>query len=112
MKLLLHAIVIGFLFLFAETCSKSEETFQAKGVITGIDARKCACLENGKCGCCGYWVIQIGEKAYIFKSLPKKPELDLQNAKFPINVSMDFHDDPDSCAQSWGYIIVDRFRVD
>ncbi|MEP7323862.1 MAG: hypothetical protein ABI761_18185 [Saprospiraceae bacterium] len=102
--------IILSLFLSASFCSKEDDTFQSKGIITGEDQRKCACW-GIKCGCCGNYVIQINNSGYIFVDLPKEPKLDLTTAKFPINVSLDWHKDPDSCSLSWGYIIVDRFRL-
>lgn len=96
--------------LFWAFCSK-EAAFQSKGIITGPDYRKCACFGE-KCGCCGNYVIEINQKGHLFVDLPKEPGLDLKTAKFPINISLDWRVDPDSCAQAWGYILIDRYRID
>lgn len=111
MRIILIFSILCIVVLGTSNCSKSDQ-FQTKGIILGVDARKCACFDNQNCGCCGFWVLQIEDKSYIFKKLPDSPKLDLNSAKFPINVSLDFHPDPDSCAQAWGYIIIDRFRID
>ena len=99
------------LILSLTLCTKEDASFKSKGIITGQDLRKCACWGT-KCGCCGYYVIQIDSIGYIFVDLPKEPLLDLTKAKFPVRVSLDWHKDPDSCAISWGYIIIDRFKAE
>ena len=111
MRVIFQFAVLVLFAVLLNGCSSSDE-YQTKGIILGVDARKCACFDNQKCGCCGFWVLQIDDKSFIFKSLPRSPKLDLATAKFPISISLDFHPDPDSCAQSWGYIIIDRFRID
>ena len=104
------SLFIPFL-LSMSFCSKEDDIFKSKGIIMGPDYRKCACWGT-KCGCCGHYVIQIDTAGYIFVNLPPEPKLDLSTAKYPINISLDWHKDPDSCSLSWGYIIVDRFKLD
>lgn len=103
------------LFLTMALCSKDDTSFKSNGVITGRDYRKCAC-RGERCGCCGDWVVQIDSTTYIFKELPKGTKLNLweleQSNGFPIKVSLDWGVDPASCAESWGYIVVDRIRLD
>ncbi len=103
------------IMLFIALCSKEDTTFKSNGTITGRDYRKCAC-RGERCGCCGDWVIQIDSTAYIFKTLPKEAEINLgqleQTQGFPINVAVDWKQDPDSCAVSWGYIVIERIRLD
>jgi hypothetical protein len=69
------------------------------------------CLFGEKCGCCGHYVIEIDKMGHIFCRAAKGPGFDL-TAKFPVNISLDWRIDPDSCAQAWGYILIDRYRVD
>lgn len=57
-------------------------------------------------------MIEIDKMGHIFAELPKGPGFDLKTAKFPVNISLDWRIDPDSCAQAWGYILIDRYRVD
>ena len=107
----LYAPLFILSMMFWAFCSKENSTFQSKGIITGPDYRKCACFGE-KCGCCGHYVIEIDKMGHIFAELLKGPGFDLKTAKFPVNISLDWRIDPDSCAQAWGYILIDRYRVD
>jgi hypothetical protein len=78
-KLLLCVIlIIGFV-----GCQKpTSSDFQSTGIITGVDAKMCAC--------CGGYYIQIDNKTYEFETLPSGSNIDLQNATFPIMVKLDW----------------------
>ena len=110
-NMLMKATIVIITFLFGLSLCTKESEFLSRGTIIGPDLRRCACWGN-KCGCCGNWVIQINDTGYLFVDLPKSPAFDLNQAKFTLNISLDWHKDPDSCALRWGYIIIDRFKID
>ena len=78
-KLLLAVfLIIGFV-----SCQKPNTTdFQSTGIITGVDAKMCAC--------CGGYYIQIDNVIYEFDTLPVGSNIDLQNATYPIPVKLDW----------------------
>jgi len=91
------------------SCKKTgENPYQSEGVITGYDMRTCA-----MCG-----GLEITIKNDTIKNPPAFYEInsDLQqlginsNAKFPINVSLNWKRDP-SPLGAYNYIIVSRLKV-
>lgn len=99
-------------FCIVLSCAKNSVLYHDSATILGPDLRKCACFENGRCGCCGNWIIQIEDSSFIFKTLPSGTDVKLENTThFPLGVSLDWHHDPDSCARQWGYILVDKIKL-
>jgi len=77
----------------------TDNGFQYKGIITGIDARLCPC--------CGGYVIKIDSTTYDFDSLPPNANFTLENATFPIYVNLDWHPDTTHCGN---YIDITRIE--
>ena len=72
-----------FLIIGSVGCQKpTTSDFQSTGLITGVDAKMCAC--------CGGYYIQIDNVTYEFETLPAGSNIDLQNATFPIMVKLDW----------------------
>lgn len=101
MKKIFIILACGFLWVGCE-----KETQWHDAYITGIDARKCACF-GVRCGCCnGYW-LSVQDTAFLFQDLPKGADIDLEQAKFPIAVKVDYYQPADSCSKQWGYVIIE-----
>ncbi|MCK9638841.1 MAG: hypothetical protein M0R39_02950 [Prolixibacteraceae bacterium] len=76
-KILIVVMLIGF-----TTCSKVNEAYKSKGVITGQDFRMCAC--------CGGWIITIEGENYLFDSIPANSGFVLEKEPLPISVQLDW----------------------
>ncbi len=77
-------MMIGF-----ATCSKVNDTYMSKGVITGQDYRMCAC--------CGGWIINIEGENYQFDSIPANSGFVLEKESLPITVQLDWKQTTGSC---------------
>jgi hypothetical protein len=106
MKALILIICLGLIVI---ACKKNGVTpYQSQGVITGYDLRTCAQ--------CGGLFITI--KNDTTKNAPPRYDIDesLQqlginpNAKFPINVSLNWRRDTTALGR-YGYIIVSKIKV-
>jgi|GEM_PF-1033179 len=83
-------IWIGYVdhILYARHMDKNQQLLEnikflnSTAVITGPDARMCAC--------CGGWFIVISGISYEFDALPASSSLNLQQAKFPLTVKIDW----------------------
>src|SRR5665647_60091 len=83
-KVIVVIMMIGF-----TTCSKVNDTYMSKGVITGQDYRMCAC--------CGGWIINIEGENYLFESIPANSSFVLEKEPLPISVQLDWQLTPGSC---------------
>ncbi len=63
--------------------------YQSEGLITGQDFRKCMC--------CSGWFITIDNSHYRFLTIPEGSSLNLDNAKFPVKVLLDWKKVEDPC---------------
>lgn len=70
-------------------CSEDEITFNDQGLITGIDARLCAC--------CGGWFVEIGDSTYRFQELPLSSNIALEENLFPISVQLNWRSVDEPC---------------
>lgn len=106
MKTLFFIVCLGVIFI---SCKKTGVSpYQSQGVITGYDPRTCA-----QCG--GLFIIIKNDTT---KNAP--PHYDINetlqqlgidpNAKFPINVSLNWMHDTTSLGR-YGYIIVTKIKV-
>ena len=83
-------LIIGTVVVFSiAACSLSEDEFRSNGTITGFDLRECSC--------CGGYYIDIDEQTNRFYTIPDDSKLNLVNPVFPINVKLDWSNDPNAC---------------
>lgn len=54
-------------------------------------------FDDRECVCCGGYYIVIDDSTYRFYEVPENSNLDLQNAKFPLYVRLDWNEDPNAC---------------
>ncbi len=86
----LSEIWIGYVdhILYARHMDRNQQLLEnvrflnSTAMITGPDVRMCAC--------CGGWFILISGISYEFDTLPAGSSLDLQQAKFPLTVEIDW----------------------
>jgi hypothetical protein len=78
--IVLMAVALAFI-----SCNKDTYQYKDQGEIIGADMRLCP----GPC--CGGWIIKIKESFYGFDQLPAGSGIDLQTAKFPIKVKLDWN---------------------
>ena len=106
----LSEIWIGFVdhILYARHMDKNQQFLEnikflnSMAVITGPDARMCAC--------CGGWFVLINGISYEFDALPAGSPLDLQQVKFPMTVHLDWQvSDQTSCPND--KILLQRISV-
>ena len=71
-----------FLVITLLCCKTDDIKYQSEGLILGPDLRMCAC--------CGGWLITIETITYRFDSLPRKSNIDLQKATFPMKVLLNW----------------------
>jgi hypothetical protein len=74
-------VVLASVMLFI-SCNKDTCQYKDTGEITGADLSSCPC--------CGGWYIKIKETNYRFDQLPAGSDINLQTAKFPIKVKVDW----------------------
>jgi hypothetical protein len=91
MKKIIVILTTAILFI---SCNKDTYQYKDAGEITGADLRLCP----GPC--CGGWIIKIKETFYFFGELPSGSGIDLQTAKFPVKVKLDWSLIPGSCNDS------------
>ena len=94
-SLVIFTIVIGLI-----TCSKSDETYQSKGVITGQDFTMCAC--------CGGWFVTIDGDNYRFDTIPADSGIILGKETMPLAVELDWQIKPGGCPAN--RIIIQRIK--
>lgn len=82
MKKIIVLMAIGLIFV---SCDKDIYQYKDTGEITGPNLSACPTI------CCGGWFIKIKETTYGFDQLPAGSGIDLQNAKFPIKVKLDWN---------------------
>lgn len=97
MKKILYIII---LLIGCLNCSMQEDEYESEGMITGVDDREC--------GCCGGYFIEIIDSTYRFETVPPGSNLKLENPNFPIQVKLDWHEDPNACLGD--EIIVERIE--
>ena len=83
-------LFIGIVVVMSiKACSLSEDDFRSNGTIIGADTRECSC--------CGGFYIDIDNQTYRFYTIPDDSKLNLVNPVFPINVKLDWSNDPNAC---------------
>jgi len=95
-----ECLVIFILVIGLITCSKSDEAYQSKGVITGQDITMCAC--------CGGWFITIDGENYRFDSFPADSGIILEKETMPLPVELDWQIKPGGCPAN--RIIIQRIK--
>jgi hypothetical protein len=93
--LVIFAIVIGL-----TTCSRSDEAYQSKGVISGQDFTMCAC--------CGGWFITIDGENFRFDTIPADSGIILEKETMPLAVELDWQIKPGGCPAN--RIIIQRIK--
>jgi hypothetical protein len=83
-------------------CSKVNDNYMSKGVITGQDYRMCAC--------CGGWIINIEDQIYLFDAIPANSGFVLEKEPLPISVQLDWQLTPGGCPNN--RITVKRIKKD
>jgi hypothetical protein len=104
LKINLLFFALGFLALNF-SCKKADpgnNDAMSEGIITGPDLRYCM-------NCGGYFITIDGSK-YRFYELPKGSDIDLNNAKYPINVDLRWT--KNSGYESSGLITIQNIRKD
>ena len=99
-KLFFESLVIFTMVIGSITCSKSDEAYQSKGVITGQDITMCAC--------CGGWFITIDGENYRFDSLPADSGIILEKETMPLPVELDWQIKLGGCPAN--RIIIQRIK--
>ena len=99
-KIFFESLVILTIVIALIACSKSEEAYQSKGVITGQDFTMCAC--------CGGWFITIDGENYRFDSLPADSGIILEKETMPLAVKLDWQIKPGGCPAN--RIIIQRIK--
>ena len=84
MKLTYLALAIVFSIVLI-SCKKSGINYRSMGVITGEDDRMCMT--------CGGYYISIDSNHYRFWSLPANSSINLNHAKYPIRILLNWHKD-------------------
>ncbi len=97
-----NSVIITLLFFALLTISLFGCDFKSKGVITGYDARECAC--------CGGYFIEIDSVTYRFYDLPENSDIDLLNSSFPLNVQLDWEKNPSGCMGD--EILISRIKLE
>jgi hypothetical protein len=75
-------LIILLIFILFASCDKDNDTFKSVGIIAGEDFMMCAC--------CGGYIIYIDDVRYLFDSMPKDSDLNLQQETFPLTVRLDW----------------------
>jgi hypothetical protein len=78
MKHLLYLLLLTALL----TGCRKDHGYQDSGTIIGFDYRKCMC--------CGGWFIEIDKDTLRFYSLPDGCSVNLDDAKYPVEVYLDW----------------------
>lgn len=78
--------VVLLMLVFAGCQKPASGDYQSLGIITGVDARACAC--------CGGWYILIDNTTYEFETLPAGAGIDIMNATFPLAVKLNWQLSP------------------
>ena len=84
--------LIGLILLIIFGCKyQAIETADnpVKAIITGQDMRDCMC--------CDGWMIKIDSSVYDFNKVPQGCTINLDSAKFPLNVYISWIKDTISC---------------
>jgi hypothetical protein len=88
-KILIASLLILSVIFGIIACSKGNDAFRSKGVITGQDLTMCAC--------CGGWNITIEGENYRFDSLPADSGIILEKETMPLSVELDWQLTPGGC---------------
>lgn len=99
-NLFYESLVIFILVIGSIACSKSDGTYQSKGVITGQDFTMCAC--------CGGWFITIDGEIYRFDSFPADSGIIPEKETMPLAVELDWQIKPGGCPAN--RIIIQRIK--
>ena len=79
-------IYLSLFVVFMTGCRK-DHGYQDSGTIIGQDYRKCMC--------CGGWFIEIDKDTLRFQQVPDGFTINLNDAKYPVEVYLDWqHKDP------------------
>lgn len=97
MKYLLYILVLTALL----TGCRKDPCYQDSGTILGFDYRKCMC--------CSGWFIKIEKDTLRFQTLPEGSTINLTDAKFPVDVYLDWHYPDPQCMKD--LIIVTRMEL-
>jgi hypothetical protein len=95
-----HFICLLLILALVTGCQK-DHGYQNSGSIIGADYRKCMC--------CSGWFIKIEKDTLRFQTLPEGSTLNLSDAKFPIEVFLDWHYPDPQCMKD--LIIVTRIKL-
>lgn len=97
MKHLLYLLLLAALL----TGCRKDHGYQNSGTIIGADYRKCMC--------CGGWFIEIKKDTLRFQTLPEGSTINLNDAKYPVEVYLDWHYPDPQCMKD--QIIVTRMEL-
>jgi hypothetical protein len=81
MKKIIVLMAVALVFI---SCDKDTYQYKDEGEITGANLSACPTI------CCGGWFIKIKETTYGFDQLPAGSNINLQTAKFPVKVKLDW----------------------
>ncbi|MCX6223309.1 MAG: hypothetical protein NTV01_00910 [Bacteroidia bacterium] len=95
-----HLLTLLLLATLLTGCRK-DHGYQDSGTILGFDYRKCMC--------CSGWFIKIEKDTLRFQTLPEGSTINLTDAKFPVDVYLDWHYPDPQCMKD--LIIVTRMEL-
>ena len=96
-----HLLSILLLAALMSAGCRKDPCYQDSGTILGFDYRKCRC--------CSGWFIKIEKDTLRFQTLPEGSTVNLNDAKFPVEVYLDWHYPDPQCMKDM--IIVTRMQL-
>lgn len=101
LKLLIFCF-IGLSFSFCGNDDDGVITYESQGTILGLDV--------AQCGCCGNWLLTIGDDLRIrqFQTFPENSDIDLSTVEFPLAVRFNWSETNIDCVD---HIIIDAIDV-
>ena len=75
-------LIVFLIIVSLTSCDKENDSYRSTGIITGADLTMCAC--------CGGWIIFIDDVRYLFDTLPKSSNLNIDKETFPLKVRLDW----------------------
>ena len=94
-------LLILLLLLASLTACRKDKGYDNSGTIIGADYRKCMC--------CGGWFVVIEKDTLRFQQIPQWCGVDLTDAKYPVEVYLDWHYPDPQCMKD--QIIVTRIEL-
>ena len=100
-RIIFAITLIVTLCISCKSYDDKTSTYNATGIILGLDKAQCAC--------CGNWMIQIDgeQKTRQFIALPENSDIDLNNTTFPLFVSLNWTESTSGCK----FVIISEIKA-